>query len=1213
MRDFDLLTSPLQGTNLIEASAGTGKTFTITGIFLRLVLEKALTVDQILVVTFTRDATAELRERVRTSLKGLMEEIETPGNSGGDFLQQIAAGYQDDSSRKATALERLSAAMRNFDQAVISTIHGFCGRMLQENAFESASPFDMELITDQRELVREVVEDFWRKNFYEASPELIQCAQKEIKGPESLLEFLGNRSTPGRLNIVPTVQPNLEKLASLITEYRKSFAEFRQTWTRVRDEVGEQLKEARLHGNKYGKKIPALLKNMDQYLHSSEPRLPLDLKFIEKFTPACLEFSQTKQSSVPAHPFFDLCADFLNSAEEVRQAAGQHLLYLKTALFDHLRKELPARKTQLNIQFYDDLLLGMLDALRGETKQALTRTLRQQYRAVLIDEFQDTDPIQYEIFSRVFAGGDTALFLIGDPKQAIYGFRNADIFAYHAAARQVEKVYSLGKNWRSEPDLVNSVNTIFSKTEHPFVFDWIEFQGAKSAFGRDRKELKFDARSEPPFQLWFMDADKTDEAYLTREGAIKKPDARKLACKAVASEISRLLSLGRQGRAVIGSEPLKPGDIAVLVRRNAEAEQMRRALAELDIPSVLHERVHLFDTHEAMEMERVLAAVAEPGNERLLKAALTTDILGPGWQKAAELLEDERSLEHRLDRFGRYNLSWQNQGFIRMFAELTARENVKARLLGYADGKRRLTNLLQLAEVLHHYSSEFRPGIRGLLKWLSEQRDPNSPRSEEYQVRLETDEDTVRLVTIHSSKGLEYNIVFCPMAWNGSSIDSREKTLQFHDSSGNLTLDLEPKERDENRRLAETEKLAENLRLLYVSLTRAKNRCYLIWGRINDSWTSACAYLFHCAGAGAFPPVIDELAYKVKGLGNKQVHRDLDRLAISSGGSIALSTMPQESGSPFRAAPEEPEKLEHRRFSGRIERDWKIASFSSLVSGKIHEAELPDRDAPISYGEEEEPVSREPAGIFAFPRGARAGNFFHGLLEQLDFTENDPEKLSLQVARELELYGFEPGWKNEICSMLQRLFSQPLGCDGETFTLSQSPWENRLIELEFYFPLKSLYPEKLKTLFSSFSTGPATGKFPEKIGRLNFSPVRGFIKGFMDLVLQHGHRYYLVDWKSNYLGDRVEDYCDEVLAESMQRELYILQYHLYTVALDRYLRLRVPGYDYNSHFGGVYYIFLRGVNPETGGRYGLYYDLPSAELIDKLGRGLIAETTDGLI
>ncbi|MBN2290266.1 MAG: PD-(D/E)XK nuclease family protein, partial [Candidatus Glassbacteria bacterium] len=444
----------------------------------------------------------------------------------------------------------------------------------------------------------------------------------------------------------------------------------------------------------------------------------------------------------------------------------------------------------------------------------------------------------------------------------------------------------------------------------------------------------------------------------------------------------------------------------------------------------------------------------------------------------------------------------------------------------------------------------------------------------------------------------------CPMAWDGSAGGRKEQPLRFHDSRGHLTLDLGSTDREENRKLAETESLAEDLRLLYVALTRARSRCYLVWGRINESWSSAPAYLFH-------RPSPAEPAAAVKNLSSEQLRSDLQRVADSAGGSIALGPLPPGAGEPCPSLPDAGRRLACRRFSGRIDRSWKISSFSALASGKARETELPDRDAQAAGLEEPAPGREGPRGIFAFPRGTKAGNFFHGLLERLDFSGTDPVELEGRVDEELRLYGFDPSWKKEVCGLLQRLFSAELGRDGEKFTLGRVGLPERLNELEFYLPLNPLTPEKLREVFAAFGRGPVAESFPEKIGRLEFSPVRGFLKGFIDLVLRHGRRFYLVDWKSNYLGASVGDYRPEALAAAMQRELYTLQYHLYAVALDRYLRYRVPDYRYDINFGGVYYIFLRGVDPSRGPHYGLYYDLPPAGLVGELGRVLAEQQMDG--
>ncbi|NVM27028.1 MAG: UvrD-helicase domain-containing protein, partial [Desulfobacterales bacterium] len=584
----------------------------------------------------------------------------------------------------------------------------------------------------------------------------------------------------------------------------------------------------------------------------------------EKFTSGELEESVKKNHAPPGHPFFDLCQTLREKQRELERVFDQRLLGLKVELFHYVHDELVRRKGQKNIQFFDDLLLRLHRSLEEKSGEALAGAMRMKFRAALIDEFQDTDPIQYAIFKRVFGTGKGILFLIGDPKQAIYGFRGADVFAYMDAARDVESRYTLGENWRSEPDLIAAINAIFARADRPFVYDEIPFQPAAPATNKDPDFLRMDGQREPPLELWFVDASKVGEPGKT----ITKTRARELIPRAVADEISRLISLGRDSRTLIGKTPLSEGDIAVLVRTNSEARLMQETLSSLGIPSVLYTTESLFDSHEALEMDRVLAGISEPNNERLLKAAMATDMMGTRGEELDGLTEDETGWEKWLLNLKRYHDLWEEHGFIRMFRYLLFEQKVLTRLMSFPDGQRRTTNVLHLSEVLHVASTERRLCMAGLLKWLSEQRDSTAPRLEEHQLRLESDENAVKLVTIHKSKGLEYPVVFCPFAWGGSRIERKKDPFTFHDELDNmrLTLDLGSEGMDENRVFAEKEQLAENLRLLYVALTRARSRCYLVWGRFKDAETSAPAYLFHQQGLREGGNVVDTTEERFMGL-----------------------------------------------------------------------------------------------------------------------------------------------------------------------------------------------------------------------------------------------------------------------------------------------------------------------------------------------------------
>lgn len=1201
LRKFDLLESPLRGTNLIEASAGTGKTYTITGLFLRLLLEMSCPVSQVLVVTFTEAATGELKDRIRSKLREAAE-VFSGGGSRDAFLMMLRQRCEDQES----AMACLDDALKSFDQAPIFTIHGFCRRVLHEFAFESGTAFHPELITDQEDIKREIIDDFWRTHFFGARPLFVHHALQRGFHPDALSRLIARGTGQPYLRVIPEVE--FQDTRSQEKRFQETFCRAAESWHGARDEVKEILEgNKELNRTRYPPdRIPLWVAAMDHCLDRG-PNNPSLFDSFKKFTITEIRAGTKKDKDPPDHPFFHICQDLADKQAELQGAFDRCLLALKVMLFSYVRDRLPSRKEERNVQHFDDLLIKLEEALGSQGGEALARAVAKKFKAALIDEFQDTDPVQYAIFRRIFRRGDSTLYFIGDPKQAIYGFRGADIFTYMAAAREIKGKYTLEKNWRSEPGLIRAINAIFSSSKRPFIYREIGFQPVEPADREEQEVLRMDPDNREPLQIWFLDPGK-----LAKPGeVINKGEARGVIRRGVAGEISRLLHLGRQGKAFIGNRPLEERDIAVLVRRNNEAEVIQRDLAALNIPSIIYSSANVFESHEALEMERVLSSIAEPSNEGLFKAALATDILGMKGESLEALMGDDAAWEERLVAFRQYRDLWHEYGFMRMFRNLLFKERVLVHLMAYGDGERRCTNLLHLQEVLHRISVEKKLDVTGLLKWFMEQRRDTGARLEEEQLRLESDENAVRVVTMHRCKGLEYPVVFCPFTWDGSLMKRSVEFFTFHDEGDEmrLTLDLGSKEKEEHLLRAEKELLSENLRLLYVALTRAMNRCYLVWGRIKEAETSAPAYLFYGGTHGEEVDLVKKTGGLVGSMTDEELRLGLVAVQERAKRAIGLSDIPCGEGVALSHAMEEERVIEHRRFHGEINRQWKVSSFSSLTSGQRHGAELPDHDAE---GETEEPEAvletegrQDATDIFSFPKGTRAGIFFHDIFENLDFTWESSLVREL-VSRKLGAYGFDPKWLDTVCGMIRKVLSLPLDPKEEGFCLSAIPYGERLNELEFYFPMKQISSERLRELFEGKGMKNSGGFHSDYLGRLEFSPTKGFMKGFMDMVFAWKSRYYLVDWKSNFLGPSTEDYDQSALSLSMEENLYYFQYHIYTLALDRYLELRVPGYRYENDFGGVYYIFLRGVDPGKGPDYGIFRDRPAAQWIRALGEALMA-------
>jgi exodeoxyribonuclease V beta subunit len=1204
MPPLDLVDVSLTGRNLIESSAGTGKTYAITSLYVRMLLERKLSVSQILVVTFTEAATEDLKRRIRLRIREAQTAFAT-GEGADDFLSGLLRKTVD----WTEAHRVLGDALRTLDEAAIFTIHGFCQRVLQDNAFESGSPFETNFITNQDVLLGEIVDDFWRVELYPASPLFIRYAWKNSMTRDSLLQFAKDGLAWPLLEIIPrTEKPGPKIQRDLEDGFWKGFGILANAWESANKPVSDiVLNYQGLHRNIYRRlTVENDLREMQAYLSSQNP-LNLPDGF-ERFCSSKLARSVKGSYSPPRHAFFDLCEDFRRVFEVLQASFQQTILALKVALSDFVRTQLRARKRELHLRSFDDLLLDLHDVVTGPGHQALVKSFRQRYVVALIDEFQDTDPLQYAIFQRLFSNDQTAIFLIGDPKQAIYSFRGADVFAYIHAARDAEERFTLAKNWRSTKMLVEATNQIFRNVRDPFVFPEIEFHPVSS--GRsDADGFSWQGEaSAAPLKLWFMERTEPGKP-------INKSRAYEELPKAVAGEIVRWLQAGAVGKALVEGRSLAAHHIAVLVRTNDEARLMQVALQDVGVPSVIHTDESVFKSNEALELQRVLAAIAEPANESKVRAALSTELLGVTGRELARLAQDETAWQGWLGAFALYRSVWLEEGFMTMFAVLTTRQHIRSRLLALPGGERRLTNTLHCCELLHQAALENGLGVEELLKWLADVRQQGgTARLEEHQIRLETDEQTVKVVTVHKSKGLQYPVVFCPFCWNTGA---RIGEVVFHDlnQAGKLMMDVGSAELESHRQVAEKEDLAENARLLYVALTRAQYRCVVVWGAFKDAGASALAHLLHPAQSLRPASLVEDLESHLGALKDEEILLDLQRLAKDGRAGIEVSKVPNSFPEVYLQPVQAKSNLTRRTLCREIPKGMGVVSFSSLIAGRAEEAQLQDRDSLWGRrGEEVELVAATPVRRFMeFPRGRRAGRALHEMFETVDFALRSIESADELVRDKLSQFGFEAAWKEPVLQMLTDVFSTPLQSEDGDFTLSSVPQSQRLCELEFSFPLDLLTSKRLRAAFAVHHSLELHKGFPEVLEQLEFSPVRGAMKGFIDVVFERNGRFYLADWKSNFLGAHIEAYEQEALREVMTRELYVLQYHLYLVALDRYLALRIPRYQYSTHFGGVYYLFLRGMSPLQGSKYGVFRDRPPAALIRELSRCLhagMAHVTD---
>lgn len=1195
MNTLDIINVPLkEGISLIEASAGTGKTFSIANLYLRLLLEKKFQLKSILVVTFTDAAVEELKTRIRDNINDALNYAETGVISEDkQILRDIVDKYS--SENPSAVQDLLRSAIVHFDEAAIFTIHSFCKRTLQENSFESMSLFHFELITDQDDFVRETVNDFWRERMVFADPLFEAAAQKNKLGISELLKFSRNVLNRARVSFMPeSVDFSEEDFLSL---YRKAAT----LWDRAKAEIIALVND-RVAVKDLSTKA-RISEHEEKMLLSGFPTED-KLRLLGKLSRSALQSALLKKAKapVPEHEFFSLCEDF--TALEKKFA-----VYLKISFAGYLKKELKNKKQIKNVQSFDDLLNDLLDTLENPDATTLVNSVSSKFKAVMIDEFQDTDPVQYEIFKKLFFTGRTVLFFIGDPKQSIYEFRGADIFSYINASNDTpsENSFTLAVNWRSESGMVAAVNSVFGNSRNPFVIENVSYMpsDASESSKGNKNPLSVDGESLANLVIFpILDAERDDTAALSKEIAEKK------AMDFTANETARLLKLATEGKAFLGERPLMPSDIAILVINHQQSKDMKAKLDELLIPAVIQKSGSVFDSEEALELRKFMAAVETPKNTALVNAALTGAIIGNNGNALRNFLEDEemfQEYEKHLENFTRYNELWSSKNFIAMFRQFMLDYEVKTRLIQFQDGDRKLTNILHLAELIHRHEAEGETGINGTFSWYcSKLNDPGS--EEEHEQRLEKDEKAVQIMTVFKSKGLEYPLVFCPFMWHKTASLNKITEAVYHNENGKACFNLLDYDSLPDKEIAEAifrENLSSFMRLFYVALTRSKNRCYISAGKIGQNNTVNLFDYLLADGSGNVSDETRNFHNETSQSGMLDIMRNrfsIDENIIVKDGiteapEIAFSIAAEGNGMDFT----------QRKFSSRISSGKSITSFSNLISSAEHKSEtaVENDESTETVSEAEEIRPEDVAGtFFAFPAGPGPGSCLHRILELADFQLPDFNTL---IKDNLALHGiYENDTTKENITyvssaeiMMRNLFSAPLNDGRKEFSLNQISNENRLNELEFYYTTKQLTAKTLAEVFKTMPGFPEGSKFPEKIGKLDFRPLAGFMHGFMDLVFRHDGKYYIIDWKSNNLGLSYSDYQKDKLLKNMENSFYILQYYIYTCALNKYLKSRIENYNYNEFFGGVFYIYLRGVTPELKGN-GIFFDKPDLQAVEAL-------------
>ena len=1160
---LELKTFPLYGARLIEASAGTGKTFTISALVLRLLLgddEKRtpLPIEAILVVTFTEAATAELRGRIRGRIH--QARLDFLRSFSDDFLTQHLIERSADILADA---ERLLVAEQNMDQASVFTIHGFCQRMLKEHAFESGIPFESEFINAEYQLRLRAVEDCWREMFYPCSKALVNRIMTFWRDPSSLLNSLMGVLAQPQLNLQLDGIDIATDFSAYFNRRIEAIATFKTRWVHEFDGFLEALESCDLDKRSYNKRnLPKWLDEIHLFAQSEthDEVLPSNLY---RFSHEILS-QKTKSGPVPSHPLIDAVDQLVTEAVDLQALILAQIIMKVRQRFSLLKEA----QQQLG---FDDLLTILANALGHNYDGPLAQSIRARYPVAMIDEFQDTDPQQYQIFSTIYstqAPEETGLFLIGDPKQAIYGFRGADIFTYMQARSQVTSHYTLPVNYRSSGSMVKAVNGLFEFHENPFIYrEAIEFQPVQSA-PHNQTSLGLKLNGCVQKALMFKVAD-TGEATLNNQ-QYQQLQARDCACA-----IRQWLTQGQLDEGERGSRPVEPADIAALVRTNREGALLANAFDQLAIPYVLRaSRDSVFASEEGYQLYLQMAAALQPNHDRLLRAALAAPLLGFSIAELEALNENELIWQDWVECYSDYRRIWHKRGILPMLYRWLEHSQIAERLLVDRQGERQLTNLLHLGELLQTQSSQLDSPM-ALLRWFAQQLLAGKSESDDAQIRLESDAKRVQIVTIHKSKGLEYPVVALPFI-----LTYRAAKEALYHQDGQLTLALQGS--DEVKALADQERLAEDLRLLYVALTRAKYHCLIGVGPVTTRANKKGLTHIDQSALG----FLLQRAQK----GNKEALYQALNL-LSEHPDIGFAPVVTHWGDPLNTLTSDDLALSNRTVVRRLVQDWWLTSYSALSR---QQGGSPDASMELAYLDtaivNEKDESDEQLDIFHFPKGPQAGTFLHSMFEEIDFQASEDE-VALGLSDLITRGGYDDKWLAVLSQLRANVLDVSLDDEGRVapYHLRAIASGQRLTEMEFVMPMARITANEVNQFIREYDS------LSEQAMPLSFQQVEGMLKGFIDLVFCVDGRYYVADYKSNYLGDTADDYSVDAMEKAMIEHRYDFQYQIYALALHRLLKSRLLDYDYAHHFGGVYYLFLRGIT--TASMTGIYFTRPSEEFL----------------
>ncbi len=1172
----------LNGRHLIEASAGTGKTFNITRLYIRFLLEKKLSVQQILVMTFTKAATQELRGRIDKELRHALSHWGALGK-GDPFFAKMESRFS-----KSEVEPVLKLALLELDEASIYTIHGFCNRVLSAQAFASGIDFDTQMETDTSELLLTATQD-WLRQINDQSENFELLQQNNWHTPEQFLNQFGvaiRQSEPLSAVDSDKVKAGIQaSMNDILDEFNLQKNKVKAELLAAKNEIFDALVENHKDRDKRQQEWQLLLEWLESRDDSPTPKAAVDFVNGNRYR-------KNESLKVLFEPFKQLKDQFKKTLDAIcnraeQQAANVDISQLVLKGIAQIKARFAQSKLKNSLMDFDDLVVQLSQLLLAEKAKledlanqsqnpeslaALTLSLKQEYPVALVDEFQDTDSAQYAILDCLYPslkqGAKSAgqcLLMIGDPKQAIYGFRGGDIFTYLAARKQADYLWVMDTNWRSVADMVTAYNRLFwgntlNSPANPVFGYNINYEQIKSTDHASANQYPLSDVNPERKALNYIWLEAVENPGGARGKALKEDYCQHLALWCT-NEIIRLLN-----DAQLGTSPLTQQNIAILVKTGREAAIIQSALAQSGLASVyLSDRSNLFLSEQARQIEYLLAALLEVDNESLLIRAFSTRLFSFDAEQLRRFQDPEfqHEWEDAVNLATELKLIWQYKGVMSLLLHL-----IHHYYAANSDSfERELTNLMHLAEILQQASRQFKHPQQ-LLKWYKHQREQGRSEAEQ---RLESEANLIRIITQHSSKGLEYPVVFIPFAniyTDPSKVGKQTKQyFKFYDEANGLSAQQIGAD-DKVIEYAIRQGIAESIRLLYVAITRAEHRCYLGLAPFEQAEQSALAKAIGLDAATSWPQA-------------------LKKVVTSSQGSSSFLALPEEIHVElFNQADQQQNNLQAQSFSSELNDSWRLYSFSKMTRNahsSLNDKAYERLDQPVKT--EDNPALMENAQRiqFTLKKGAAAGNLLHDILEYTDFSRaNWQDTITEPLTRFGELS------EDEIQALIEWLDSLihaqfPLIDTPEhLISLAELPMQQTLREAEFYFPLAKTQVGLLMNLLKHHRQQEQGIYLPTE------AELEGMMHGFIDLIFEYQGKFYVADYKSTHLGDDFNAYQHDDMKLNNQTHFYDLQYLIYSYALHKYLAGRLANYDFETHFGGVYYFYLRGMDKDNQQAFGVF-------------------------